>query len=174
MNSNLKLLPAGLLLAVLALAGCGGGSSDDTTTQPPPPTPEEACEGAGNNWYEGACYTDQQLIDLGVEQGKKDAADEADAKANVALAKALKAAITTGLGLTEANIVNTNSRWTLIIRTPIWRQSPSRRPMAQWQISAIGRAPTTVESKAAAPANPTAIGVSITTKEWPNPSRSLM
>ncbi|MYA88979.1 MAG: hypothetical protein F4X97_11125 [Boseongicola sp. SB0662_bin_57] len=38
MNSNLKLLPAALLVAVLALAGCGGGGSDDTTTTPPEPT----------------------------------------------------------------------------------------------------------------------------------------
>ena len=42
MNSNLKLLPAALLVAVLALAGCGGGSDDMTTppepTEPPPPT----------------------------------------------------------------------------------------------------------------------------------------
>ena len=30
MNSNLKLLPAALLVAVLALAGCGGGGSGDT------------------------------------------------------------------------------------------------------------------------------------------------
>ncbi len=36
MNSNLKLLPAALLVAMLALAGCGGGSDD---TPEPPPTP---------------------------------------------------------------------------------------------------------------------------------------
>ena len=38
MNSNFKLLPAALLVAVLALAGCGGGGSDDTTEPVDPPT----------------------------------------------------------------------------------------------------------------------------------------
>ncbi|MDE0697406.1 MAG: hypothetical protein OXH76_16410 [Boseongicola sp.] len=38
MNSNLKLLPAALLVAVLAMAGCGGGGSGDTTTEPTEPT----------------------------------------------------------------------------------------------------------------------------------------
>ena len=92
MNSNLKLLPATLLVAVLALAGCGGGSGDDTTTPPPPPppTPQEECENAGNNWHEGACYTDQELIDLGIEQGEQNAADKAAAEARLALAKALR------------------------------------------------------------------------------------
>ena len=94
MNSNLKLLPAALFVAVLALAGCGGGSSDDTMPPPPPPpTPEEACEGAGNNWHEGACYTDQELIDLGVEQGKKDAADAAEEARKAAEAEAAAAAM---------------------------------------------------------------------------------
>ena len=47
MNSNLKLLPAALLVAVLALAGCGGSGSDDSTstptepTEPPPPASVE-------------------------------------------------------------------------------------------------------------------------------------
>ena len=34
MNSNLKLLPAALLVAVLALAGCGGGSGSEPDTGP--------------------------------------------------------------------------------------------------------------------------------------------
>ena len=83
MNSNLKLLPAALFVAVLALAGCGGGSSDNTP--PPPATPQEMCEDAGKNWYEGACYTDQELVDLGAEQeGMKrdDEADDAERMAN--------------------------------------------------------------------------------------------
>ncbi len=44
MNSNLKLLPAALLVAMLALAGCGGGGGDDTMTptDPTPPTPDPA------------------------------------------------------------------------------------------------------------------------------------
>ena len=43
MNSNLKLLPAALLVAMLALAGCGGG--DDTPVAPTEPT--EPTEPAG-------------------------------------------------------------------------------------------------------------------------------
>lgn len=91
MNSNLKLLPAALLVAVLALAGCGGGGSDDMTPDEMPPmkTPQEECEDAGNNWHEGDCLTDQQLIDLGIKQGEQNAADEAAAKAAKALAKKL-------------------------------------------------------------------------------------
>lgn len=46
MNSNLKLLPAALLVAVLALAGCGGG--DSTPAEPAEPTePTEPTEPAG-------------------------------------------------------------------------------------------------------------------------------
>ena len=41
MNSNLKLLPAALLVAVLAMAGCGGGGSDEPTTPPEPTEPTE-------------------------------------------------------------------------------------------------------------------------------------
>ena len=39
MNSNLKLLPAALLVAVLALAGCGGGTDPEPVD--PGPTAEE-------------------------------------------------------------------------------------------------------------------------------------
>ena len=89
MNSNLKLLSAGLLVA--ALAGCGGSSSDDMPPPPPPPpTPAEECEDAGNNWYEGACYTDQELIDMGVAQGRQDLADEQKADAMEEMAKKLR------------------------------------------------------------------------------------
>ena len=42
MNSNWKLLPAALLVAVLAMAGCGGGGSDDTTPTPPEQPTEPA------------------------------------------------------------------------------------------------------------------------------------
>ena len=45
MISNLKLLPAALLVAVLALAGCGGGSDGTMTPtdpMPTPPTPDPA------------------------------------------------------------------------------------------------------------------------------------
>ena len=49
MNSNLKLLPAALFVAVLALAGCGGGSSDDMTPDPAPtPTPTPTPPPSGN------------------------------------------------------------------------------------------------------------------------------
>ncbi len=85
MNSNLKLLPAALTVAMLALAGCGGGSSDDMMPDPTPPTPQELCEDAGNNWHEGDCYTDQELIDLGIEQGRE---AEAEESAKAAAAKA--------------------------------------------------------------------------------------
>lgn len=46
MNSNLKLLPAALLVAVLAMAGCGGGGGDETTPTPTEPTPTEPTEPA--------------------------------------------------------------------------------------------------------------------------------
>ena len=42
MNSNLKLLPAALLVAVLAMAGCGGGGGDTTPTEPTEPAPPAA------------------------------------------------------------------------------------------------------------------------------------
>ena len=86
MNSNWKLLSAGLLVA--ALAGCGGGSGSDDMTMTPA-TPEEECEDAGNNWYQGACYTDEELVQMGVQQGKDDAADAAALAKAMADAKAL-------------------------------------------------------------------------------------
>ena len=54
MNSNLKLLPAALTAALLALAGCGGGSDDtppptvepETPTTPPPTALESAVDAA--------------------------------------------------------------------------------------------------------------------------------
>ena len=56
MNSNLKLLPAALLTAVLALAGCGGGG--DTT---PMPTPEEQCTAGGGTYADGNCKSAEQV-----------------------------------------------------------------------------------------------------------------
>ena len=87
MNSNLKLLPATLLVAVLALAGCGGGSGGDTTPDPMPmPTPEEECQAAGNIWDDGECKTADDLRDEG-----RDAEKEAEAaKARLAMAKKLR------------------------------------------------------------------------------------
>ena len=89
MNSNLKLLPATLLVAVLALAGCGGGGSDDMTPDPAPmPTPEEECLAGGGVVYEdGECKTADDLREEGrdaeAEERDKAAADAkrmADAK----------------------------------------------------------------------------------------------
>ena len=110
MNSNFKLLSAGLLVAVLALAGCGGGSSDETMTPPPPPpTPEEECESAGNNWHEGACLTDQELIDLGAEQGKKQAEEEAEEKKAEEARKAAAAAMAATAAKLYAGIAAENT-----------------------------------------------------------------
>ena len=72
MNSNLKLLPAVLLLSVLALAGCGGSSSsDDGDTGPM--EPETTC-GAGTVLQGNECVPDTT---------------EADAAAAKAMAKKL-------------------------------------------------------------------------------------
>ena len=61
MNSNLKLLSAGLLVAVLALAGCGGGGSDDTMAPEPMPTPEEQCTADGGTYVDGNCMSAEQV-----------------------------------------------------------------------------------------------------------------
>ncbi|MYH58944.1 MAG: hypothetical protein F4145_13335, partial [Boseongicola sp. SB0675_bin_26] len=72
MNSNLKLLPAVLLLSVLALAGCGGSSSsDDGDTGPM--EPETTC-GDGTVLQGNECVVDTT---------------EADAEAAKAMAKKL-------------------------------------------------------------------------------------
>ena len=57
MNSNWKLLPAALLTAVLALAGCGGGDDDMT----PMPTPEEQCTAGGGTYADGNCKSAEQV-----------------------------------------------------------------------------------------------------------------
>ena len=86
MNSNWKLLPATLLVAVLALAGCGGGGSDDMTPPDPMPTPEEECQAAGNIWDDGECKTAEDLRNEGAEAEKEAEA----AKARLAMAKKLR------------------------------------------------------------------------------------
>ncbi len=87
MNSNLKLLPATLLVAVLALAGCGGSGSDDTMPPPPPPpTPEEQCRDDGGIYEDGECKSADDLR----EEGAQDVADEEKAKAMEAMAKKLR------------------------------------------------------------------------------------
>ena len=83
MNSNWKLLPATLLVAVLALAGCGGGSGGDTTPDPAPmPTPEEQCQDAGNLWEDGECKTAEDLREEGreAEAAEREAAAAAEAR----------------------------------------------------------------------------------------------
>lgn len=83
MNSNWKPLPAAILVAVLALAGCGRDDSDDTTT-----TPEEECRPGGGVVYEDVeCRTADDLRGEGREaesekrdQKAADAARQADAE----------------------------------------------------------------------------------------------
>ena len=72
MNSNLKLLSAGLLVA--ALAGCGGGGGEMTE---PEPTPEETCRDGGGIFEDGECKSADDLR----EEGADDAQNEEDAAA---------------------------------------------------------------------------------------------
>ena len=82
MNSNLKLLPAALLMAVLALAGCGGSSSDEMPPPPPPPTPEEEClAGDGVVYEDGVCKTAEDLRNEGRDAEAERRQAEADAAA---------------------------------------------------------------------------------------------
>ena len=93
MNSNLKLLPAALLVAVLALAGCGGSSSDSTPTGP---TPEEEANQRADDAEQRA---DQAEADLEAErkaraEAEAAAAAEAAQKAAATLRNALSKALT--------------------------------------------------------------------------------
>ena len=116
MNSNLKLLPAALLVAVLALAGCGGGS--DSEPVDPGPTAEQKMImdlqaeiaalrtqlglSADGNIGETVAELQAQLKEL---QDAKDAADEKakmDAEAGLmATAKKLLAGISAPGGTGE-------------------------------------------------------------------------
>ena len=116
MNSNLKLLPATLLVAVLALAGCGGGGSDDMTPDPAPmPTPEEECLAGGGAVYEdGECKTADDLR----EEGRDLEAEERDAAAAMAKRMAdaekfhgLLSATTPAAVLQPANLAVTGSTY---------------------------------------------------------------
>ena len=71
MNSNLKLLPAALLVAMLALAGCGGG--DDTPVAPTEPT--EPTEPPGPTALETA--SDEQAKALAAEAAAEDLLEKA-------------------------------------------------------------------------------------------------
>ncbi len=91
MNSNWKLLPATLLVAVLALAGCGGGG-DSTPTGP---TPEEE---ANQRADEAEQRADQAEADLEAERQRQ--ADEkaaADAKAAQEAAETLRRVLATAI-----------------------------------------------------------------------------
>ncbi len=84
MNSNLKLLSAGLLVA--ALAGCGGSSSDDE--MPPPPTPEEACAAMGQGYAidsDGECKSLDDARQEGADDAAQETKDAAATKAAIAL-----------------------------------------------------------------------------------------
>ena len=114
MNSNWKLLPAALLVAVLAMAGCGGGSDDTSGTTPPdttdpmPPEPtalERALENAValGSRLDGAGVDDlkahlhsaldhaEELTSVAVKGSSATAVDNAQAilDANAAIEKAL-------------------------------------------------------------------------------------
>lgn len=93
MNSNLKLLSAGLLVA--ALAGCGGGGGGEME-ETPPPTPEEECLAGGGVVYEdGACKTAEDLKNEGAaEEGAKRDQEDADDQAAADAIAAQKAAET--------------------------------------------------------------------------------
>ena len=104
MNSNLKLLPAALLVAVLALAGCGGGSDPEPVD--PGPTAEEQMimdlkaeiaalrKALGLEPGDDAVATIEGLqAQLKELQDAKDAADAAKAAADKAADDAAKAAM---------------------------------------------------------------------------------
>ncbi len=83
MNSNLKLLSAGLLVAVLA--GCGGGGGSDMSGDMEM-TPAEKCAAMGQGYAidsDGECKSLDDAHAEGVEEGEQNAAD------NTALAKAM-------------------------------------------------------------------------------------
>ncbi len=90
MNSNLKLLPAALLVSVLALAGCGGGNGGgedmDMDDAMPEMTAAEECHAKGPDYAlddDDMCKSFSDVHAEGVEEGEQNAAD------NTALAKAM-------------------------------------------------------------------------------------
>ena len=101
MNSNLKLLSAGLLVAVLA--GCGGGGGGEMTE--PELTPEEAClAGDGVVYENNTCKTAEDLRKEGrdAEAEARDKADadkkaDDDAKAAQKAAETLRAALASAI-----------------------------------------------------------------------------
>ncbi len=86
MNSNLKLLPAALLVAMLALAGCGGGSDDMPDPDPmpmpdpPPPPPDTSLEDAVDAQRNAAAASARamELLEEATEAGGALAASDVD------------------------------------------------------------------------------------------------
>ncbi|MXX91694.1 MAG: hypothetical protein F4213_21130 [Boseongicola sp. SB0677_bin_26] len=81
MNSNLKLLPAALLVSVLALAGCGGGSGSDGDMDDMMPEMTEAqkCAAKGQGYTlddEDMCVNVDDAVDKAYEDGKEKGAEE--------------------------------------------------------------------------------------------------
>ena len=104
MNSNWKLLSAGLLVA--ALAGCGGGGGGEMTEQEL--TPEEQCSEDGGIFEDGTCKSADDLRGEGAEQEGEER-DEADAaKAALALAKKLHGLLSPA-GVVETNVAPTDT-----------------------------------------------------------------
>lgn len=90
MNSTWKLLPAGLLLAVLA--GCGGGGGGEMME--PEPTPEEEClAGDGVVYEDGTCKTADDLRAEGrdAEAEEREKADADKKAADEAMATQMSA-----------------------------------------------------------------------------------
>ena len=81
MNSNWKLLSAGLLVA--ALAGCGGGGGGEMTEQEL--TPEEQCSEDGGIYEGGECKSADDLREEGADDAQKKEDAAAATKAAVAL-----------------------------------------------------------------------------------------
>ncbi|MYA88093.1 MAG: hypothetical protein F4X97_06520 [Boseongicola sp. SB0662_bin_57] len=81
MNANLKLLPAALLVSVLALAGCGGGSGSDGDMDDMMPEMTEAqkCAAKGQGYTlddEDMCVNVDDAVDKAYEDGKEKGAEE--------------------------------------------------------------------------------------------------
>ena len=87
MNSNLKLLSAGLLVAVLALAGCGGGSDTPATDMTAEPDPAIAERGAIKTAIDAA-ETAVAMVDNDSTDAEVQAADDAIAAARKAITDA--------------------------------------------------------------------------------------
>ena len=90
MNSIWKLLPASLLVAVLALAGCGGGGDDEMT---PMPTPEEQCTADGGTYADGNCKSAEQVAAEGAIAAAYMAAAGLDATSDDAAVSAAESLI---------------------------------------------------------------------------------